>query len=285
MIRDTDYVVGDDDYGFKLPDPDKDTEHGYGLEPRDYQSYPRGCFAAVAAVDVPLIPMEDWPDLIRQRESQKSTLSQLRLQAHNGQPVPSLNQGRWPYCWSHSATSANMLLRMVYNLPYVPLSAFCVAATIKRGASQGGFGAQALDFLRDRGQSSQSVWPQGDANYRRYDTPEVWANAKLHRVTEGFIDLETVHYNRDLSNHQVGSLLLAGVPVILDYNWWRHSVCGMDLVDCYPSRGATDFRRYGVRIWNSWADSYGDRGTTVLKDSKAWPDGSTAPRATVPSVA
>ena len=131
-----------------------------------------------------------------------------------------------------------------------------------------------------RGVVPQSLWPAKSMS-RTYNTQANWKEAMKYRVTEGWIDLAASVYDRDLSNLQVGTLLISGVPVICDYNWWGHSVCGMDLVDVYPTRSARDFSRYGIRILNSWTDGWGDNGTGVLKDSQAWPDGSVAPRATV----
>lgn len=284
MLRDTDLVIGDTDYGWHLAPVVAGEPRKMGLIPRDYLAFPRGSYPNVKAVDVPLIDMSEWPDRIREKAEKKSQLSDIRLYTYNS-PMASLDQDGVGYCWAHSPTSANMLLRALANLEYVPLSAFCVAATIKRGADQGGWGAQGLDFIVTRGQASQRVWPQGRRDYRTLDRPEVWADAARFKVTEGFIDTAVAQYDRDLSNHQTGTLLLSNVPVVCDYNWWGHSVCGMDLVDVYPNRSATDFRRYGIRIWNSWSDAWGDRGTSVLKDSRAWPDGATAPRVSIASTA
>ena len=189
-------------------------------------------------------------------------------------------------CWAHSSTSANMLLRALAGLPYVPLSAFAVAATIKKGRDEGGWGAQSLDFLMARGQPSQAIWPQGDRNWSKYASDQAcWDNAAEHKVIDGWIDLAVPVYDRQLSKQQVGTLLLSNVPVVCDYNWWSHSVLGIDLVDQYPNRPATDPSRYGIRIWNSWGDSWSDRGMGVLTDSKAWPDSAVAPRQSTVSAA
>lgn len=281
-IRVGELVITDANAGHHQVDSDGRKK---GLIPRDLSAFPRGCYRSCKAVDVPLIDMTQWPDRIKGKEAAKSRLSDVRLAGNKGQPIPSLDQDGIGYCWAHSSTSANMLLRALANLPYVPLSAFAVAATIKKGADEGGWGAQSLDFLMDRGQPSQDIWPQGDRNYAKYANNQAcWDNAAQHKVTEGFIDLAQEEWARDLSKQQIGSLLLSDVPVVADYNWWSHSVLAIDLVDLYPNKSATDPSRYGIRIWNSWADSWSDRGMGVLSDSKAWPDGAVAPRQSVVSM-
>lgn len=283
MIRPNELVITDANFTFHAaPPPDRRK----GLIPRDYQSFPRGHYASCKAVDVPLIDMSEWPDRIKDKVANKSQLSDIRLAGDAGRPIPSLDQDGVGYCWAHSSTSANMLLRALAGLPYVPLSAFAVAATIKKGADEGGWGAQSLDFLMARGQPSQAIWPQGDRNYSKYANDQAcWDNAAEHRVTEGWIDLAVPEYDRQLSKQQIGTLLLSNVPVVADYNWWSHSVLAIDLLDQHPNRPATDPSRYGIRILNSWGDSWSDRGMGVLTDSKAWPDSAVAPRQSTVSMA
>ena len=180
-------------------------------------------------------------------------------------------------CWAHSCTAAAILLRAVAGMPYVRLSAYAVACIIKNYRDQGGWGAQGLDFIRERGVPSVEHWPEKSVD-RSNDNPATWENAALHKVSEGFIDLDEPQYDRRLTFQQVGTCLLSNIPVVGDFNWWGHSVCVMDLVDVDTSKPATDMRRYGVRIWNSWRDSWGTNGTGVLTGSKAIPDGATAPR-------
>jgi len=136
-----------------------------------------------------------------------------------------------------------------------------------------------LDWFMTRGCVPESLWPAKSMS-QKYNTQENWKVAAEYRVTEGWVDLKPAQYDRDMTIQQVGTCLLMQIPVIGDYNFWSHSVCLMDLVDVYPNRSATDKSRYGVRINNSWTDSYGVLGEAVLKDSKAWPDGGAAPRAT-----
>ena len=255
-----DLIIGDD-----AVLPDAVVNGGMkGCVPRDFGVQPR----KMRAVDFPLIPQVEWSARIKEMEATQSRLSDIRMTADNGRMMVNLDQGQWGYCWAHSTTHAAMLLRAKANLPYVPLSAFAVAATIKNGANEGGWGALSLQFAADRGIPSQAAWPQGDADPSR-GTPACWADAAKHKVSEQWADLSSQVWDRHLTFAQVATLLLSRIPVVLDLNWWGHSVCGMDLVEVTPGQ-------FGIRILNSWLN-WGVNGTAVLTGSKAIPDAAVAP--------
>jgi len=248
-----------------------------GLIPRNYTTHPVGCYgSAPAAVDIPVIPRSEWSERIKDMEAQQSRLSDIRLAGNNGAMIPSLDQNGKGYCWAHSTTSCMTVLRAVMNQPYVPLSAYAVACIIKNFQDEGGWGALSLDFVTTRGVPSSEFWPMQSMS-RSNDNANTWANAALHKATEGWADLAVAAYDRNLTFDQVMSLLLSRCPVVGDFNWWGHSVCLLDPVETSPGQ-------FGVRIWNSWGDSWSDRGMGVLSGSKAIPDGAVAPRATIPSV-
>ena len=277
-----------------------------GLIPRpaDWKTYKR----PMKSVDMPVFDESDWPAMLADQIKKKMRCSDIRNRGNGGKPIPSLDQDGVGYCWAHSPTNAHTVLRAKMNLPYIPLSAFCVAATIKNGRDEGGWGALALDFIMDKGQASQDVWPQGDRNYRKYDKPEVWSDAAKHKITTAFYDQSAQPYDRNLAFKQRATLFLCSNPDIGDYNWWSHSVCGLDLVNgtslikkVRHQNGKLVYRTnlrlfeitmglhnpvtagYGVRIWNSWGDSWEDNGTGVLTGSKAEADGCVAPVSAKPS--
>lgn len=254
-----------------------------GCIPRNFDSHPVGCYAAapeMKSVNIPLIDPSEYSDRIKEKVATKSQLSDVRMQGNFGNLIPSLDQndgnGHWGFCWSHSSTMAVMLERAMQGLPYVPLSAFAVACIIKNYQDQGGWGAQSLEFIGSRGVPSQQYWPQKNLD-RANDNSKTWENAALHKVTSGWVDLDSPVYDRHLTFNQVATLLLSNTPVVGDFNWWGHSICLMDLVEVEPGS-------FGVRFINSWADSYGELGTAVLRGSKAIPDSAVAPRTVRASV-
>lgn len=241
-----------------------------GAIPRDYSVQPATMFDPPSQMK--LIPRSEWSDRIKAQTALKARLSDVRNIANGGKPFPSLDQGPVGYCWAHSTTHAVMLQRAVAGQPYVPLSAYAIAATIKKGRDEGGWGALSAEFARDKGIPAQSLWPQGDRNYRNHDKPEVWADAAKHKIAEDWMDLTRDVYDRDLSFDQLATCLLAGIPCVVDFNWWAHSVCAIDLVE-------VESGSFGIRILNSWGDSWSENGTGILRGSKAIPDGAMAVRA------
>jgi hypothetical protein len=278
----------------------------HGGVKRDWNSYPRGCYASAQAIDFPLIDMAEWPARLAEKVANKSLTSDIRLRGNAGQPMPSRDQNGKGYCWAHSSTSAALLLRAMQGGAYGDLSAYGIACMIKNFQDQGGWGAQSLDFFMQKGCPTSEFWPQQSMS-RSNDNAKTWENAALYKVSEGWVDLAVPQYNRKLSWQQVGTLLLCNVPIVSDFNWWSHSVCSMDLV----AANAAEFRddesgkqlmqyapremdeileavgvgdvAFGNRIWNSWGDSWSDRGMGVLTGAKARPDGAVAPRAVVPN--
>lgn len=249
-----------------------------GLIPRNYDDNPQGCYAAAPAWDLaslPLVPWDEIPDRIAWMTESKTRLIDL------GDAVDSLDQNGQGYCWFYSGTTAIMQLRARNNQPNVRLSAHSGAWTIKGGRDEGGWGAAGLDFQRDRGVIPAELWPEKSMSGSKYGTEANWNVAKEYRVTEGFVDLEPPAYDRDLSFHQVISCYLNRIPVISDFNWWGHSVCGLWCHDINKQLPKHDPNRYAANeILNSWSNSWGVRGRGVLKGSKAFPNGASAPRAT-----
>ena len=224
--------------------------------------------------DLQLIPRSEWSDRIKEKIATKSQLSDIRLAGNHGQPIPSLDQGQVGYCWAHSTTHTVIVQRAVAHEPYVPLSAYAIAATIKKGADEGGWCGLSAQFAREKGIPSQALWPQGDRGYAKYQSnPAVWADAAERKITEDYVDLARDVYDQNLTFDQVATCLLLNIPCAVDFNWWSHSVCALDLVETSPGS-------FGLRIWNSWGDSWSDRGMGVLSGSKAIPDGALATRVT-----
>jgi hypothetical protein len=274
----------------------------HGGVPRPYETHPVGCYATIQpfhAVDMPLIPQSEWSQRLRDQTAIGARLSDFRNRGMKGQPIPSRDQNGKGYCWAHSGVSAHLLVRARDNQPYADLSAYAIACVIKQYRDEGGWGAQGIDFEAQRGVPTAQFWAQRSMS-RSNDNPQTWENAALHRISEGWIDLQAAQYDRNLSWAQCVTCWLLCDPVICDFNWWSHSVCGADLVEgtsVFPEmrsdsgKSATlqEFEAvwdmshpvtggFGNRIWNSWGDSWSQNGMGVLTPAKAVPDGSVALR-------
>lgn len=215
--------------------------------------------------DMKIIPRNEWSARIKELEELKARLSDYRTWA-------SLDQNGQGYCWAYSTTACVMLLRAIHNLPHVRLSAHAIGCMVKGFRDEGGWCGLSAKFHRERGCPTVEHWGEKSMS-RSNDKPETWTNAALHKITEEWMDLRKADYDHELTFDQVATCLLNGIPCALDFSWWGHSVCGMDLVEV--ERGS-----YGIRILNSWSDQWEDRGTSVLRGQKAIPDGAVALRVT-----
>lgn len=194
-------------------------------------------------------------------------------------------------CWAHSTTSAALVGRAKDGQPYADLSAYAIACIIKNYRDEGGWNGESMKFLRERGCPTSEFWAQQSTS-RSNDNPKTWENAALHKMSEwedideGDFDMQATH-------------CLLGNPHALDLNWWSHSICGCDLVDGTATFNAGGMRTetgktmdaiefdqiwetdtygaaFGIRIWNSWGDSWEQAGMAVLTEGKARNNGAIA---------
>lgn len=250
---------------------DADMRLGSGLVERDLVNVPYGSYAKSTAnwidTGMDLIPRAEWSARIKAMELSQSRLSDMRTAAK----IASSDQGREGFCWCYSAANCLTMIRAKNNLPYVKLSPHAIGMKIF-GRNRGAWGAMAMEFLSTNGCPSEPFWPLRSTDLN-HDTQLCWDDAKKYTVTEGWMDIDIAAYNRDVTFDQVITSLLTRTPVVLDYMWWGHSVMGMDAVELDDSLPLSDPNRWGIRIWNSWGDQWGENGTGLVVGSKAVPDG------------
>lgn len=232
--------------------------------PRDFSANPVGSFKFAKAFDLPLLDPDTIPERIAESEAKQSNLYYIRNHGMDGQRIPSRDQNGFGYCWAHSSVSASLLIRAQQHMPYADLSAFAVACIIKNYRDEGGWGAESVQFIADRGVPSSQFWPQKSTD-RGNDNPQTWADAKKHRFQE-WMDLDESGHNLHL---QLATCLLLNIPVVVDFNWWSHSVCAIRLVNW--DKASKTIR--DLDIWNSWNDTWSDNGVGRLSGSKAIPNG------------
>ena len=232
-----------------------------GLRPRDYNTHPVGCYSSIPPfAGIPLMTDDEIQAASLRKNAEKSWLSDLRMTGMYGAMIPSRDQNGRGYCWKHSGTSATLLVRARDNQPYADLSAYAGACIIKNYRDEGGWGAEGVQWSIDVGDPTSEFWPQ-QSTKRSNDTPEMRANAALHKVDGTWMDM------KPNDNRALATCLCHNNPVVVDYNWWSHSICACKLISWNPLK---------ILIWNSWGDSWSDNGMGELSGNKASPDGQVA---------
>ncbi len=269
---------------------DPNAQGHHGLAPRDFFRHPCGSLPYAPKSAIQKIPRSEWSGLIKEMTDSRTRLSDIRDRAMYGQRMPSRDQNGRGYCWAHSTVSAALLGRARMGLPYADLSAYHIACIIKGYADQGGWNGESMEFLAEKGCATSKTWPQQSTN-RSNDNAAMWAEAALYKDTE-WEDIEEGDFDMQMTH------LLLRNPSPLDLNWWSHSICAADPVDGATTRGQmradtgklltlAEFDDiwevdvgggYGIRIWNSWGDSWSDAGMGVLTESKSRNNGSIALR-------
>ncbi len=229
-----------------------------GTLPRDYAKVPYGSmpYAKPLGSEIPIIPMEEWPDRIADQERTKSTLKHIWADCKIGV----FNQSSLSYCHSFSSVMGLMITRGVMGLPKRRLSASSVAAPITNYQNKGWYIEDALKQMFEVGVATEDFVPMRTT--KKSDFKAGWReDAARNRVAE-FFDVPS----RNILIH--GSLLLSRHPVIVGLDYWGHAVADLLLRDMNRRLKATDAARYGSEFLNSWDASWGNEGFGVRMGSK-----------------
>lgn len=255
-------IIDDSNY-LQFQDPTIGGEHkSRGLNPRNLHPTFGSPMSSPSAAEsgLILIPMEQWPDKIADKERNKATLKYLWKQS----PIGILNQNGLSYCHAFSPAWAIMLYRELMGLPYVELSASSIGGPVTGFRNAGAWIVDDLEQIVKVGCATTDFVPMRQVSKSGYKSG--WeANAALHKVL-GYKELQS----RNFVEH--GSALLQDKPVCVGLNYWGHAVTDIVLVDLDPSKKATDASRYGVEFANSWDVDFGDGGFGIRAGSKKYAD-------------
>ncbi len=250
---------------------DAPTELGFGCVPRDYDIDPPLMGDSPDAMKI--VDPGDWDAKFDEDEANESSLEHLYLR--NGTPAfENLDQNGFPDCWTHSTAHAIMLDRLKQHLPVLRLNAVAVATMI--GQLDGGWCGLSMKWARENGYplagTGPGQWPSLTRD-KRYDTPELRANMKLHKAEEDWYDLGRREWDQKLARNQLVTCSFNNQPFPIDYNRYSHSMCGVRMVRI--EAGA-----WFPLILNSWK-GFGYHGLAVLAGTL--PDNAVALRASTAS--
>lgn len=231
---------------FEKPDP---SVHGRGYVRRDYRAQPYGSVAGVAAYSGTIKSKAECVEITRDRKASKSTNRDIA----EFFGIPIYDQNGTNYCWFNAVVKMLLYAQAKSGQAFTQLSAASGAAIIKNFRNNGGWGGEAIDFLKTRGVVPVEFWPN-NAIDRRYDTPENDARRVKFKAIEC---MELEEGNLD----QLRSVLCDGWLVAVGLSWWGHEV----LITDYDDDDTYLFD-------NSWGASWGDRGRGALTPKKAQGD-------------
>ena len=257
-------VIGDNNFEYHR----KLDFHGGERKLRGYQKAPQAYYSSKECLGnsqfpFPIIPRSEWDDRIKEMEQNQTRISDMLLQSG----IPSLDQDSTNYCWCNAVVGCLQVIRAQQNQEYVPLSPASVAGPVTGYRNQGGWGAQALDYIVKNGIAAVSLWPANAISSSYFSATR--DNASLHKVEEYYI-IDSGNFDQVMTN------LFHRIPTAIGLSWWSHEVMACDPVSLGNGQ-------YGLRFRNSWGDSYGSKGFNTLTESKATPDDACSPGTTIAS--
>lgn len=237
---------------------DANTDGTCGYSSRDWDLHPE--FSCHNEYSGKLYPKSDWVELIELQSKNQSS----PFHVHKGNKTKVLNQGRYGYCWMYGTVNCILNRYSAQGIDPAPdLNAHATAAMGKRYRNQGGFGAEATEFVAQFGIPEYDVWPEYSNDRSLETNPAVIESCKKHKL----VTFEEAPRN---SFEAVVSALICPVdpcPVTLAFSWWRHLVAGLRPV----YRGSGRSVEFGLEFVNSWGANWGEGGYGKVWNQKAVP--------------
>lgn len=215
-----------------------------GRMPRDWQSHPYG--SVFSPKTFATKPRSDWKSLLDARTKAGALASGVI----KFRGIPPLNQNGTSFCWCNAPTQAVQVTRCLNGQKHVPLSPASVGAPINGFRNQGGWGLDAMKRLVSHGAVPVSLWPANGIS-RQYDTDAARGEGQRFKAIE-WEDLEQGDFDG------LATALLLGFVCPIGIDRWSHEVLCVDLV--------WTGSEWGILIYNSWGESYGDKGFAVLTE-------------------
>ncbi len=229
--------------------------HGYGWNvtlPDRYTSArprPANCVSAMDPSD--LIPRDQWPDLIAQKDEERSWLGDVvRFKQH-----PCVDQKSTNYCHAFSTVQAIQDKRCVQGHPYLRLSSMSIGGPITGWRNKGEWPEndlmQAVKYGACPFSYQDSEW---SFNPRRWK--KGWEKAaedyQVDEWTDGMIPGKAFD--------AMVTFALRGIPCMCSAKWWSHAFNGGYAVRRESGGG------YSALFRNTWGSDYKDDGFFWMRE-------------------
>lgn len=232
-------------------------EQRYNMtKPRQIPYGQMECAVPFEALDIPLIPMEKWPEEIARQEAEQSSPWHFARRMN----LPVWDQDGYGWCHGYSAVWEVQLSLAIQGNPFVELAPPSVAGPVTGWRNQGAWIAEDLKYMVKAGVASTLFVPVMPC--RESECKTGWKEDALTRRVIEWWDLEP-------GNHlQQATMLFKGFPLANGRNSLSHAMVTVRIEDLKNGQPATSLRRYAFWDWNSWKKSYGREGCMVLTGNR-----------------
>lgn len=227
-------------------------------------------FAKPLSEAIDIIPEEQWPDLIADKDRKHDWLDDIIGD------LPCKDQNGLGYCHGYGPVTALEVMRARHGLPYVELSAESVAGIVTGWSNEGGDPDEDLKVLCERGACAASYMDRPNSISEKRWKDGWQQNALLHKSEEAFGGID-------------GDLwVIAGTAALRNqctspwFNWWSHCISGSYRLR-YDAKTKTVYRKDR----NNWGMEWGDKGycwfSKGSRRSQGTPSGLVVVRVPTPS--
>lgn len=221
-------------------------------KPRNKLKYPVGAApgaVTLAEAGVRIIPRAEWKGRIIALKSANAGLMALTYGK-----VPCSDQDGTNYCWAHSAKNPCEMAAYIQGQPIYQLSAASVGGPVSGYSNEGGWPADAVNFIRKTGAAGTKLWPENAISSSYFRKPEVQADYPKHKIVSTIADLGASGKIWD----EAVTCVLLGAPISVTYSWWGHAIM-MVGADVQDGEVVGVFR-------NSWGEDWQDKGFFVMPE-------------------
>lgn len=192
-----------------------------------------------------LIPEEQWPDLIADKDRAKSWLYDIVLD----QKIPCKDQDGLGFCHGYGPVTCLEVMRCFAGFPYKNLSAESVAGRVTGWSNRGGDPEEDLEVLAKYGACEAAFMDRPNSI-----SPARWKagweqNALLYRATEFLSGIRSKMWE------VAGTAALRSQATSPWFNWWSHCISGSYKLK-YDAATKTIWRMDR----NNWGADWGDDG-------------------------